>query len=61
MSECDYCDFRENWYGKELKPVQSLLAVYLGQGRLNVATDDAAMAFPVNYCPMCGRKLEAEG
>ena len=61
MSECEYCDF-SHWGGKEFPPENPMLTVYMTKNILSISSDykgrPLAMCFKINYCPMCGRKLE---
>lgn len=64
MNVCEYCKGCEfgnttpisSWYGVEMLP-----EVFINGAHLYVCCDcGRCVTFSVNYCPMCGRKLDDE-
>lgn len=38
----------------------SLVEVEILNGELDICTDDERVQIPINYCPMCGERLEED-
>ena len=60
--ECPYCHYEDHlvyFSQKKINKCRSdFVDVYVEPlGALEVKTDFEAIEIPVNYCPMCGRKL----
>ena len=73
LAPCDFCTdtfdqkplFQENKY-KPYTRMMSTISIeeYNGKHQIEIDLWDGAnvyAAFEINYCPMCGRKLEVEG
>jgi len=56
---CEFCGTKQ-WGGKVFLPENPLIPVYVHKNTLCASTDEMAMNFKINYCPMCGDKLEAD-
>ena len=50
---CKYCD-GELLFLEETSWVE----VEILNGELDICTDDERVQIPINYCPMCGERLE---
>lgn len=63
--DCEYCNLKENilnnsepimgFYEDEIKEGYIFIS---SEGKLLVNNDYALTSAEINYCPMCGRKLE---
>ena len=52
---CEYCN-GELLFGN----ASTWVEVEILDGELDICTDDMRVQIPINYCPMCGERLEED-
>ncbi len=62
MEECIYCTVRHPKHIHEymISPFETFIYTKVHSGQLWVRTNDVLEGAKINYCPICGRKLEKE-
>lgn len=63
---CEYCSedhwdseaIGQNQVSVEIYPEANFIAVTAYLQNLNGETEEVTFSIPMNYCPVCGRKLE---
>ena len=51
---CPYC---KNEFDNKKVDVNEFISAFIINGELLVTSDTVEIFIPINYCPMCGRKL----
>ena len=64
QQKCEYChsggsrfDNESLWGKKPLQGINDFDKMAINLSKRQLVSADALHAFPINYCPMCGRKL----
>jgi len=52
------CPFCKNEFDNKKVDVNEFISAFIINGELLVTSDTVEIFIPINYCPMCGRKLE---
>jgi len=64
LENCPYChgdgsrfDNESLWGNRLIQGINDSDAMAINLSKCQLVSADALHAFPINYCPMCGRKL----
>lgn len=64
QKNCPYChgdgsrlDNESIWGSKPIQGIDDYDAMAINLSKCQLVSTNALHAFPINYCPMCGRKL----
>lgn len=54
---CEYCENENKYAGEDLLDNDNYNEVIIHKNFLEIEINNCNKVIPINYCPMCGRKL----